>query len=212
MDRSRRPDPPGPRPSRTAAIGTAFDFALYETRVRPDVVWHDPAGGRRRGAGHDYEARAGRLTVGLGMRLDNETGLAAVSLTGLTGRVPGYVPDDRPVDLFYPVDQLPGSWQAPLVIRFADPVAGRIRRRFLGEPIDLKRLGLTEVLAELDRWKIRLVPHERVVSPPSRSLRGRLVAVIPRTRPASLVVAYLATRIQPFRIFGEGASDDPARP
>lgn len=150
--------------------------------------------------------------VALGVRIDAATGLAAVSLTGLTGRVPGYEPDDRPIDLFRPVDRPPRTWQAPLVIHFADPESGRLRRRYLGFPIDLKRLGLTDVLAELDRWRVRLTQHERVVSPPAKSLRGRLVALVPQSRPAALAVVYLATRIQPFRAFGEGSGLGAAPP
>ena len=189
------------------ALGTIFDYGVVEARRRAGVNWTDPSGRPCRGIAIDYFVESSRYRFEIGVRTDNSSGLAAVALTALDAPIPGLDPSDRPIDLYYPA-RLEGYWQAPFVLRIPDPT-GRVRRRFLSSPVDLKEMGLVTVLSELERWKLRLVPHEQAVDQPSKSLRGRLVALVPQTRPATLVAVYLATRIYPLTALLRTPSDTP---
>ena len=202
-----RPGRSGAGSGSKKALGTIFDYAVIEARRRAAVNWTDPSGHPRRGLAIDYLVQSSRHRLEVGVRTDHSTDLAAVALTALDAPIPGLDPKDRPVDLYYPA-RLEGYWQAPLVLRLPDP-SGRVRRRYLSSPVDFKELGLVTVLGELERWKVRLIPHEQAVDEPSRSLRGRLVALVPRTRPATLVAIYLATRVYPLTAISPVSSDNP---
>ena len=131
------------------ALGTIFDYGVVEARRRAGVNWTDPSGRPCRGIAIDYFVESSRYRFEIGVRTDNSSGLAAVALTALDAPIPGLDPSDRPIDLYYPA-RLEGYWQAPFVLRIPDPT-GRVRRRFLSSPVDLKEMDQITVMSELER-------------------------------------------------------------